>query len=104
MASTSTSLHVPEEIEVLLAERVREERLRLGWRQQTLAERAGVSLPTVRRYERTGQATVRNLFRLLHALGRLDELATLLAPPAARSLDELERQVEGRRPPRRGRR
>ncbi len=83
-------LHSPEEIARRLADRVRDERLRQGWKQQTLADRSGVSLPTVRRYERTGRTSVENLLRLCHALGRLDAFAQLLAPPPARSLAELE--------------
>ncbi len=80
----------PEEIAKLLAERLRESRLRLGWKQSTLAERSGVSLPTVKRYESTGRTSLGNLLALCFALGRLDEFAELLKPPAAESLAELE--------------
>ena len=73
----------PEAVEQQLAERIRVLRLQRDWKQSTLATRAGVSLPTVRRYERTGRTTVRNLLRLCHALGRLDEFAELLQPPPA---------------------
>ena len=73
-----------------LAERLRDERLRRNWRQETLAERSGVSLPTIRRYERTGRTSIENLLRLCHALGRLDEFDSLLRPPPASSLAELE--------------
>lgn len=90
MAGSSLQLHRPLEIARQLAERVRVERLRHGWKQSTLADRSGVSLPTIRRYERTGRTSVENLFRLCHALGRLDEFAELLRPPAATSLAELE--------------
>ena len=68
-----------------LARRVRAERLRRGWKQSTLAERSGVSLPTVRRYERTGRTSIENLLRICYALGRLGEFAGLLKPPAAAS-------------------
>jgi transcriptional regulator with XRE-family HTH domain len=83
-------LHTPEEMAVEFAARVRAERLRLGLKQQTLADRAGVSLPTVRRYERTGKVSFQNLLRLCHALGRLDDFAGLLCPPRAATLAELE--------------
>jgi hypothetical protein len=52
-----------------------------------------VSLPTLRRYERTGRTSITNLLQLCHALGRLDEFANLLQPPPASSLKELERQA-----------
>ena len=87
-------LYDPDDAARQLADRVRAERLRQDLTQDTLAKRAGVSLPTVQRYERTGQATVENLLKLCHALGRLDEFAELLAPPPASSLAELEGRVE----------
>ncbi len=55
---SSFQIHNPEEIARLLAERIRAERLRREWKQETLAERSGVSLPTVRRYERTGRTSI----------------------------------------------
>lgn len=85
--------HGPDDIARQLADRVRAERLRLTWKQSTLAKRAGVSLPTLRRYERTGRTGIENLLRLCHALGRLDEFAALLAPPRATSMKELEAQA-----------
>jgi transcriptional regulator with XRE-family HTH domain len=90
MTTPFLQLHTPEEMERRLAERVRAERLRCNWKQSTLAERSGVSLPTVRRYERTGRTSLENLLKLCHALGRLDEFADLLEPPVAASIAELE--------------
>jgi len=89
MAKAPIQLHNPDEIASLLAERVRAERLRREWKQETLAERSGVSLPTIRRYERTGRTSLENMLKLCHALGRLDEFADLLKPPPASSIDEL---------------
>jgi len=82
--------HSPNEIARMLAERIRAERLRREWKQDTLAERSGVSLPTIRRYERTGRTSLANLLKLCHALGRLDEFAELFKPPPASSIDELD--------------
>ena len=93
MAEISLQLHSPDEIARQLAERIRAERLRRGWKQETLAERSGVSLPTIRRYERTGRTSVGNLLRLCHALGLLDAFADLLKPPPAASIAELEARV-----------
>lgn len=90
MVRSPFQLHSPSDVARQLAEHVRAERLRRGWKQSTLADRSGVSLPTIRRYERTGRTSVENLLRLCHALGRLDEFAELLRPPVATSLAELE--------------
>lgn len=84
------SLHTPAEIQTRLSARLRAWRLRLGWKQVTLAEQSGVSLPTVRRFESGGQITLANFLRLVHALGRLEELADAFKPQPVRSIDELE--------------
>lgn len=89
MVTSPIQLNSPPEIARLLAERVRAERLRRRWKQKTLAERSGVSLPTVRRYERTGGTSVENLLKISHALGALDGFAELLKPPPATSIAEL---------------
>ena len=96
-------LNTPEEIGRLLAGRLRGLRLSLGWKQKTLAERSGVSIATIRRFEHTGRSSLPNLLKLCHALGRLDDFEQLLLPPPAQSLDELEAR-EARPARRRGRR
>jgi transcriptional regulator with XRE-family HTH domain len=74
----------------LLADRVRAARVGLGWKQTTLASRAGVTLPTLRRFEQTGEVSLKYLMRLCHALGRLDEFEKVLRPPPAATMAELE--------------
>ena len=83
-------LYTPEEVSLRLAEHVRRLRLHNKWTQATLAKRAGVTLPTLRRFERTGLVSLKHLLRLSLALGRLDEFWTLLEPSAATSIKELE--------------
>ena len=80
----------PEEVAVGLAERVRQLRLLRKWKQSTLAEAAGVSLASLRRFEQTGQISLKSLLRLSFALGQLSEFDELLPLPAAGSLAELE--------------
>jgi HTH-type transcriptional regulator / antitoxin HipB len=96
-------LHTPPEIGLALGDRVRQLRLARNWRLATLAQRAGLGLATVQRFETTGRITLENLLKLADALGRLHELDGLFRPPPARSLDELERSTARPRP-RRGRR
>ena len=83
------SLHTPEKIETALADRARELRLAKGWRQKTLAERSGVSLASLRRFEANGKISLQNLLKIAFALGRLDDFVSVLDPPPARSIDEL---------------
>ncbi|MEN8150676.1 MAG: helix-turn-helix transcriptional regulator [Planctomycetota bacterium] len=101
MGVESLQLLTPDDVERRLADRIRDERLRRNWKQSTLAERSGVSVPTIRRYEKTGRTTLRNLLLLLEALGRLDEFGNLLRPPPAASIEELEARVAARGKPRR---
>lgn len=97
------SLITPHETARQLGQRVRALRLRADWKIETLAERAGVSAMTVRRFETSGRVSLETLLKLALALGRLDEFGELLAAPQARSVDEFVARAE--RPTRkRGRR
>ena len=69
------------EIIRILGQRVRAYRIRLGLTQKELAERAGVSVPTLQAFE-TGQSkdiSFGTLLRLLRGLGQLYGVNTLLA-------------------------
>lgn len=93
MITDPLQLHTPVEIQRILAGRVREIRLGLGLKQATLATRAGVTLASLRRFEQTGEASFKLVLRVCHALGRLDEFDTILRPPPAQSLAELEARI-----------
>jgi transcriptional regulator with XRE-family HTH domain len=86
-------LQTPTAFQRLLAQRVRDARVALGWKQTTLAARAGVSVPSLRLFEQTGEVSLKHLARMLHALGRLDEFAGVLQPPPAATLAELESRL-----------
>ena len=84
---------MPEELAVTLGARIKALRLLAGWKRATLAERAGVSVSSLKRFEQTGQASLALVLRCAVSLGRLAEFEGLLAPPPARSINELERQL-----------
>lgn len=86
----SFSLHAPAEVQTALAQRVRAARITAGLKQETLAQTSGVTLASLRRFERTGEISLKHLVRLLHALRRSDELMSLLPVPPAQSIAELE--------------
>ncbi len=65
----------------------------MGLTQKTLALRSGVTLATLRRFERTGEVSLKYLARLAHALSHLDEFDQLFKPAPAGSLAELESRV-----------
>lgn len=84
------SLKTPEQTRRELAARARELRLAKGWKQMTLAERSGVSLASLRRFERTGKVSLDNLLKIAFVLHRLDDFDAVLQKPRASSLAELE--------------
>jgi len=84
------SLVTPEQVSRTLAERLKALRLARGWKQVTLAQRAGVSLASLRRFEESGRVSLESLLDLAFALNRLDDFDTLFQAPQASSLAELE--------------
>lgn len=87
----------PNEVAAELACRVRALRLAREWKQSTLAENAGVTLASLRRFERTGKISLQSLLKLSFALGRLSDYEGLLHPLQATSLAELEARSSARR-------
>lgn len=85
-----------------LAQRVRERRLDAAWTQSGLANRSGVSLASLKRFERTGLISLEGLIRLAIALDCVDAFGGLFKPRPYESLQEvLEQEVKPKR--RRGR-
>jgi transcriptional regulator with XRE-family HTH domain len=82
-------LRSPSEVARLLAGRVRALRLERAWTQGELAERAGLTLATYRRFERTGSIALERLLRIAVVLDALSGFDTLFRLPAAQSLAEL---------------
>jgi len=87
------SLHTPAQVAHDLASRAKALRLLMGWKQTTLAERAGVSLGSLRRFETTGHTSLQNLLKIAFVLHRLDDFVSLLDTPEATSIAELEAQA-----------
>ena len=68
------------------------------WTQAELAERAGVGVATVRRFEKRGSATMENALRIAIALHAEDGFERLFQLPPYASIDEaLQRPAQLRR-------
>jgi len=93
MSAESIQLLTPTAAQRTLADRVREARIAMELKQKTLADRSGVTLATLRRFEQKGEISLKYLMRICNALGRLDEFDQLLKPPPAASMAELESRV-----------
>lgn len=68
----------PLEIRKALAERHRTLRKQLKMPQEEMAERSGVSLGSLKRFENTGKISLESLLKLMHLLGRLNEFDNFL--------------------------
>jgi transcriptional regulator with XRE-family HTH domain len=71
-----------------LGERARQLRLQRALGQAELASRADVGIATVRRFEKTGSASIENVLRIATALHADAAFDKLFEPPAYESLDE----------------
>nr|WP_320153908.1 helix-turn-helix transcriptional regulator [uncultured Draconibacterium sp.] len=69
----------PTEVSKKLAQRFRTLRKQSKLSQKEMAERSGVSLGSLKRFERTGRISLESLLKLMHLLGRLNEFDTILS-------------------------
>ncbi len=75
----AVSLKTAKEVRQELAARAKERRLALNISQQELAERSGVSLGSIKRFESSGQVSLASLLEIALVLGRLGDFETLFA-------------------------
>ncbi len=78
----------PTEIQQQIAHRARSARLRLALTQAGLAARSGVSLGSLRRFERTGEIALASLVKIAVALDAEQGFEALFAAPDFETLDE----------------
>lgn len=71
-----------------IGQRARQLRLMRKWRQAELAERAGVGVATVHRFEKTGASSIENVLRIAIALNAEAAFDKLFEAPPYASLDE----------------
>jgi len=78
----------PIDVAKILALRVREARLEKNWSQKALADKSGVRLGTLKKFEATGEISLERLLFLALALDMTEPFAHLFLPHY-RSLDEV---------------
>lgn len=76
-----------------LARAIRRRRRELKLSREALAERSGVPAPTIKRFETTGQISLRQFLLLWQSVDRLERVAELAATQPARpgSIEEVLR-------------
>ena len=96
---SALKLRNPDALIRTIGGRLRRQRLAKGWTQQELAERAGLSLSTLKLMEREGKGSLQRLAKVSVALGLDGELRFLFAEQTYyESLDDVERTARQRAP------
>jgi transcriptional regulator with XRE-family HTH domain len=83
-----------KDIQLTIAKRLKEARLSANLTQLSLSLRAGISLGSLKRFERTGEISFKGLVQLAFALRREDDIASLFLPQQKASLDTLLEQAK----------
>ncbi len=79
----------PKEIALQIATRVKSRRLELNLTQEGIATRAGIKFATYRRFEQTGEISLRGLLQIGFALNSLSEFDILFSQKQYQSLDDI---------------
>ena len=88
----------PAELFREIALRARDQRLKRKLTQEGLAQRAGISLGSLKRFERSGQVSFLGLLKIAFALDCMKEFEALFsAPMAVRNLADLLKKPKARK-------
>ena len=93
------NIHTPADVAMQIAARVKARRLELNLTQEGLATRAGVKFATYRRFEQTGEISLKGLLQIGFALKTLSEFDALFAQKQYQTLDDVlnEKRVTRKR-------
>ena len=81
-----------EEIDLALARRFRTVRKRRGISQEELSRETGISVRSIRRFEASGNTSLRSLTKLAMALGCTEEIRELFSQVPYQSIEEVIRE------------
>ncbi len=79
----------PASIAKKLALRLRKRRLLLNMSQKSLSEKSGVSLGSIKRFETSGEISLKHLLKLALVLDALDEFHNLFPEKEHESIDDI---------------
>ncbi|MBA4853770.1 helix-turn-helix domain-containing protein [Emticicia sp. BO119] len=85
------SLIAPSKAQRKLTDNIRKRRLLMELTQEELAERSGVALPTLRKFEQKGIISLESFLKLLLVVGGLEEMIDSTKPnkPLFNSIDDV---------------
>ena len=85
----SFNILTPNDVAKQVAARVKARRLELNLTQEGMAARAGLKFATYRRFEQTGEISLKGLLQIGFALNILSEFDALFAQKQYQSLDDV---------------
>ena len=94
-------MDTPETVMRNIAEQARARRLQVGFTQEGLANRSGVSYGTLKKFEHTGQISLKSLLKIALVLDVLDDFKTLFVKNTT-SFESLDELLKEEKKPKRG--
>lgn len=90
------SLISASKAQLKIAEHSRARRLSMELTQEGLAERSGVSLATLRKFEQKGSISLESFLKLLMVVGGLEEMIEVLKPSETKftSIDDVLKNID----------
>lgn len=82
----------PRVIAEKLSKRMRKKRIALNITQKVLADKSGISLGSIKRFEHKHEISLKHLLQIALILGSLDEFHTLFPEHSYQSIDDIIRQ------------
>ena len=83
------SISTPKDVALQIAARVKARRLEINLTQEGLATRAGIKFATYRRFEQTGEISLKGLLQIGFALNELSEFDALFVQRQYQTLDDV---------------
>ena len=80
MTNIDFSLTSPIDVMISVAQRTKALRLEQNITQQELADKVGIAIGTVKRFEKSGEIQFNHLLRIALVLGRLDDFFDIFVP------------------------
>lgn len=90
----SIDIQTPDEVALDVACKVKARRLELNLTQEGLCKRAGLKLPTYRKFERTGAISFKGLLKIAFVFDAFDEFEALFTKRQYASIDEVIAQTQ----------
>lgn len=86
---------LPKDVRIEIAQKHKKLRKQKGLSQNDLAERSGVSLGSLKRFETKGQVSLESLLKLVFILGRLSDFENVLKPD--KNLQHIEKLFDSKK-------